>query len=136
MGFRPEPKQYRLTFDGTELDGLEVVMGSVSVREFNEMIRLSMANGISEEAIAANDRVLELFAQHIVSWNLEDAKGKPVKTDLETVLGTDRSIIGQVVTGWQVALVTVPNPSKGDSPNGEISPSDLEALAASSSPGS
>lgn len=135
MGFRPEPKQYKLTFsDIPELDGLEVVMGSVSVGEFNELMRLALPKAVSEETLEANDKTLELFASKIVSWNLDGANGKPLKPTVENIRAQERSLIGSIITGWQVALVTVPKRSETPSGDGEISPEDLEALAASSSP--
>lgn len=136
-GFRPEPKRYHLTFPDTDLDGLEVTMKSLSVKAYGEMLRAAVIRGLNDEALNANDEVLALFAARLESWNLLDPEtGEPVGTDLDSVLAADRAIVGQVVTGWQVALVTVPKTSKSGSPNGEISPSDLEALAASSGPSS
>ena len=41
MGFRPEPTVYKLTFDGTALDGLTVRASACSVAEYTEMIRIS-----------------------------------------------------------------------------------------------
>lgn len=119
MGFRPEPKQYRLKFiDDEHLAGLEVVMGSVSVGEYNKMMRFGMVLGLNEEAIQANDWIIELFVSRLVSWNLEDEEGKPVPANEEGVLGQERWIIAKVLTAWQMSLVQISDPLVPPSQNG------------------
>lgn len=138
MGFRPEPKQYRLTFtDDPELAGLEVTVGSVSVGEYNQMLRQSLVDGLTAETLDANDELLKLFASRLVSWNLEDQQGAAVPATLDGVLSQDRGLIAKVITAWQVALITVPKTSKTGSPDGQTTggPEDL-GLAEASSPGS
>jgi hypothetical protein len=139
MGFRPEPTIYNLKFKDTPLDGLEVRASCCSVAEYNEMLKAAVASGgtISAETLEENDRMLQLFCNHLVSWNLEDLAGQPVPTNRAGIDSQERPLVAQLITAWQVALVNIPNPSKPDSPNGAISEELSLGLGnASESPGS
>lgn len=144
MGFRPEPTVYKLTFDGTALDGLTVRASACSVAEYTEMIRISTTQQApidtsqlktpediqrvseeiqrrSDEVVRNNDRLLELFANHLVSWDLEDLAGREVPPTREGIDASERPLINQLIQAWQVALVSIPNPSSNDSSSGKIS---------------
>ena len=144
MGFRPEPTVYKLTFDGTALDGLTVRASACSVSEYTEMIRISTTQQApvdtskintpedirkvseeiqrrADELVKNNDRMLELFANHLVSWDLEDMAGQPVPATRAGIDASERPLINQLIQAWQVALVSIPNPSSNDSSSGKIS---------------
>lgn len=134
MGFRPEPRTLRLVFTDPAYAGLEVTMQSVSVGEYNDMLRLAVTDGLTKETVAANERMVDLFASRIVAWNLEDASGQPVPATPEAVRGYERSVIGDIITAWQLALIQVPPPLPSASPSGATSPEaslPMEALSAS-----
>lgn len=138
MGFRPEPTIYNLAFEGTSLDGLHVRASCCSVAEYNEMLKAVVVGGgqIDEHTLESNNRVLELFINHLVSWDLEDLAGQPVPTNRDGVYGQERPIIAQLITAWQIAMVSLPNPLRNDSPNGETSEElSLGLGSASESPG-
>jgi hypothetical protein len=122
-GFRPEPKQYRLKFiDDEDLAGLEVVMGSVTVGEYNEMLKLALSDAMDADSLDAGDKLLDMFAGRIVSWNLEDFKtGKKTPTTPAGVRSVERSIITRVIAAWQIAIVGVSSPLNGSSSSGETS---------------
>lgn len=141
MGYKVKPKQYKLKFRDAEFEGLEVIMGSMTVGEWDRMIAPASAD--PAERATANDENLALFADRIISWNLEDAKGKPVPVTLKAVKEQDRPFMTALVTAWQLAIVGVDPTSPQESPDGEektpVSMEDLEAMAAmeqASSPGS
>lgn len=130
MGFRPEPTIYNLSFQGTTLDGLNVRMSCCTLGEYNEMLRAAFAGGepdnegnvkFTPELLKANDRVLELFLNHLVSWDLEDMAGRTVPISQEGIDSQERTIIAQLVNAWQSAMVNVPNPSKAASNGGATS---------------
>lgn len=130
MGFRPEPTIYNLNFQGTSLDGLHVRMSCASLSEYNEMMHAAFSGGepdedgnvkLNKEMIEANDRVLELFANHLVSWDLEDLVGQPVPTSRSGMDSQERVIISQLLLSWQIAMVNIPNLSKKESSNGSQS---------------
>jgi hypothetical protein len=144
MGFRVEPTIYNLSFQGTPLDGLHVKMSCCTVREYNQMLKATVIAPIdfdeetedtaelrrvskelyerSREVYANNEQVLELFATHLVSWDLEDPiDGTPVPTTREGIDSQERPFISQLIQAWQSAMVNIPNLSKSESSNGSIS---------------
>lgn len=130
MGFRPEPTIYNLSFQGTPLDGLHVRMSCCSLGEYNEMLRAAAAGDgeadedrvkLTMDLIRNNERILELFVNHLVSWDLEDMAGQPVPTTREGIDTQERTIIAQCIMAWQFAMVNVPNLSKPGSNDGAIS---------------
>lgn len=143
MGFRPEPTIYNLSFQGTFLDGLHVRASCCTVAEYNTMLRA--ATGMppintnvsddpdelqrlaaelslrSEAMVSNNEKILELFANHLVSWDLEDMAGQPVPANRAGIDSQERTHISQIIQAWQTALVSVPNLSKTESSTGSIS---------------
>jgi hypothetical protein len=141
MGFRPEPTIYNLSFQGTALDGLHVRVSCCTLGEYSEMMRASLESLIVDinptdnldieklrelrDMVSSrykdNNRILELFANHLVSWDLEDLAGQPVPATREGMDTQERPLIAQLVSAWQTAMVSVPNRSSTSSSNGEIS---------------
>lgn len=102
MGFIPEQTIYTLEFSG-KLEGLEVKMGSLSVREYNKMIRL-MSVDVQAEAADAGEDIVKMFAESLISWNVEDKAGAIIPTTLEGVESQEQSFIFKVFTAWQRAM--------------------------------
>jgi hypothetical protein len=130
MGFRPEPTIYNIGFEGTALDGLKVRMSCCTLGEYNEMQRAVFAGGepdeegnvrLTPELLQANDRIVELFLNHLVSWNLEDIAGRPVPTTREGLDLQERTMVGQLISAWQTAMVEIPKPPSSPSNNGATS---------------
>jgi hypothetical protein len=108
MGFTPEEKQYKIDFEeGHALHGLHIVMGSLTLGEYNSMMKRGLVKGANEETLKANDEMIDLFVSKIVSWDLEDAKGNPVPTTREGVDSQDRNYIGQMINAWQMAMLGI-----------------------------
>lgn len=161
MGFEPQETQYRLTFEDPDLVGLEVLAGSLTVGEYTAMQRMGMLRPLgntegldrdallemiaerAEEAMQANEKILELFASRLVSWNITKG-GEPVPATLEGIQGQDSRFISRIIAAWQRALIQGPPPLKEPSPNGangSLSPEMAAGLLAASkvppsSPGS
>lgn len=115
MGYRRTPKVYNIKFaDDSAYPGLEAQLRSLSTAQF------LAAEGRTE----ANMReMVELFADRLISWNLEDDKtGQPVPTTLEAVLAEDWVMIDDIFTEWLSAIRGVPAPLETNSPAGETSP--------------
>lgn len=140
MGFRPEPTIYNIDFgEDSPLHGLHVRASACTVDEYNKMLRMSVIEGgVSVELIEGNDWTLQLFANHLVSWDLEDyITGEPVNTTLEAILSQERGLIAQIIAAWQVAIVSVPKLSRSNSNDGAIlAESSLHLGDVSESPGS
>ena len=121
MGFTPEPTTIKLNFKDTELDGLEVVTKSCSVKEFNQFIRLSMTDITrGENPAASNEEIEKLFASKLVSWNLEIPAGRPVPTTLAGIRSLETNIFSRILLAWQRGLTTVPTRSQPPSKNGAL----------------
>jgi hypothetical protein len=136
MGFRPQPTIYNLTFDGTALDGLHVRMSCCTIKENAAMLRASVRSGdnagVTAEDLDDNDLILNLFSDHLVSWDLEDLAGQPIPTSRDGVDSQERTIIAQLINAWQIAMVNVPNPSKTESNSGGTSEEESLGLGTSS----
>lgn len=133
MGFYPEPVQYEINFpEDDSLHGLEVRMASLSVREYNEMMRRAAIQGITEETVKANEEMVDLFVAKLVAWNLEDRDGKAVPRTKKAVDALDRNLVGKLVLAWQMALVGIAAPLESASNNGQLSREQSLGLASSS----
>lgn len=132
MGFRPDTVVYNLKFDGENdpLHGLEIRMGSVTVREYNEMMREGMKRGV--EGLEASDALLEKFVDRLIKWNWEDKNGEVLPMTVESLLGLDRHYVGKVVQAWQMALAGVSEDLGKDSTSGDKSLEEQLGLANSS----
>jgi hypothetical protein len=132
MGFRPEPTIYKLSFSGTALDGLTVRASCCSMREYNEMILDAV--GTSDGSVAdKNARLVQIFSKHLVEWDLEDPRtGETVPTTVEGIESQESAMMNQIISAWQIALVSVPPNLKVPSSDGGTSPEQSLDLAAAS----
>jgi hypothetical protein len=105
MGYRKQPKQYRLTFEDPGYAGLEIVMGSLTVGEYTDMLAATQADGADQAGLMA-----KMMAGKLISWNLEDEFGNPVEASYEGVEGQELDFIQQIVVAWMTAIASVPPP--------------------------
>ena len=124
MGFRPEPTTFNLTFDGTPLEGLQIKATCCTVAEYRRIQQIAASSGgtITEQDIKDNDWVLELFAENLREWNLDDPRtGQPVSADIEGLNSQEHRFVVMMITAWQTALVSVPTTSSTESDSGASS---------------
>lgn len=105
-GFKRKRKTYKLDFEGTEYDGLEVRVTGLTTGEYLELVSLS---GPTEEGDREVEGMIRMFQKHLVSWNLEDEKGKPLDTTYETVADNDFTMNTTIINRWTEALSGVPD---------------------------
>lgn len=123
MGFRPEITIYRLKFEGTTLDGLEVEMESLSVDEFSKIQELAAEaqSNIDNPKVGgtgSTDKMLLSFSENLVRWNMEDKHG-PVPANRQGV-GTQKfDMILKIIEAWMSAIAGVDNPLNESSENGD-----------------
>lgn len=124
MGFRRPVKLHKLAFDAADgdLDGLEVVMGSLTVGQLMDMTRAADHADRSAEDM---EKFFTDFAAALISWNLEDdtldADGvslQPVPATLEGVRSCDLGFIVAVAKAWMEAVAGVPGPLPAPSSGG------------------
>lgn len=128
MGFKPPRTVYRLDFEGTELEGLEVRMRGGKLGAAFDGIQLV---GITEDNATAADVKLamaqyEELAAHLISWNYEDDNDQPVKPDLDGLKGMEIRHVNMIAAAWQRAQVDVPGPLPSASPS--TPPTDLPQI--------
>lgn len=108
MGFNYK-RTYVLDFSGTELEEAEIKMRSTSVGKVLDF--QTNAKSVEEEAA--------VLAEHIIEWNLEDDKGKPLAVTVESLLSLEPVFYKEIGKQWINAVrgVSVPlgrNSNSGD----------------------
>lgn len=117
MAFKRKRKVYRLDFEGTEYDGLEVKVRGLTTGEYLELISLSApgTEGDSKET----DGMLRLFASHLISWNLVDEdNNEPIPSTFDGIKTNDLTMNMFIVNAWTSAMVEVPASTEKKSPTG------------------
>lgn len=105
-GYKRKRKTYKLDFEGTEWDGLEVRVKGLTTGEYLQLVQLSGAS--NEEGDAETEGMLKMFASHLISWNLEDDAGDPIGTSFEDIKENDFTMNMAIVSAWTDALASVP----------------------------
>lgn len=106
MGYEVEDTTYTLEFD--DRPGAEIICRAGSMESHLEALSLDWvlhprAFGqrfhTDEEAKAELARLYSIFADHIVSWNLE-RKGQPVPITADGLMALDREFSKAATTAW------------------------------------
>lgn len=118
MGFLKVPTIYTLTFEGTDYDGLIVRMKGLSVGRIRRLMR---ATGEGETEDQAVGEILELLAEGLVSWNLEDENG-PVPPTAAGLEDQDFAFILTLSNDWLDQVTGVDEKLGKDSGSGETFP--------------
>ncbi|MEU4804308.1 hypothetical protein [Actinosynnema sp. NPDC023587] len=80
-------------------------------------------------------RKVELCAEHVVTWNLEDGDGQPLPRTGDALRGFDGGAIIELLDAW-ADNARVPNPSKAENPASKQAREPIDPLAVTSAPGS
>lgn len=127
MGFTPKKTVYRLDFEGTDLDGLEMRMRGGNLGQafgFSGLVGVNESNATAADVRLMMSQYQEL-ADHIIEWNYEDEDGNPVPADLEGLKTLELRYVKMIAEAWQRAQVDVPGPLPSGSPSG---PPDLPEI--------
>lgn len=116
MGYKRNPKIYHLTWADGEYAGLEV-----NIRSLNMGQLLEAKSGKGADGKDGLEGTVELLADRIVDWNLEDEDGNPVPATLEAMKGEDDDFVLGIINRWMEAVSGVPAPLDETSNSGEIS---------------
>lgn len=117
MGYKRNPKIYHLKWEDGDYEGLEVRIRSMSM---GQLISARTGKGYNgKEDIEGS---VELLADRIVDWNLEDEDGQPVPATLEAIQEEDDDLILAVISRWMEAVSGVPAPLDETSNSGVTSP--------------
>lgn len=116
MGYKRNPKVYRLKFADGDYEGLEVAVRSISMGQL-----IKFRTGGDDEKDATEEMV-ELLAERIVEWNLEDETGTPIPPTLDAMKAEDSDFIMAIINQWTDAVAGVKAPLDETSNSGVTSP--------------
>lgn len=136
MGFKAPRTIYRLDFEGTDLEGLDMRMRGGKLGDAFDVVQLV---GVTEGTATAADVKLALsqyedLADHIIEWNLTDDADQPIAPDLDGLKTLETRHVNMIAAAWQRAQVDVPAPlerGSKSSPEPDLSSIRMETLPAS-----
>lgn len=132
MGFVPPTTGVKLEFEGTQYEGLEVTMDSVSTGTVLDIMELFESAKSGD--VKAFRVLLDGFSAALESWNIEDRKtGEPVPATLDGLRTLDFTLAMAIIGGWVGTVTSAPPPLPGGSPSGGISREEQTTLAGLSS---
>lgn len=117
MSFQRKRKVYKLDFSGTEYDGLEVRVRGLTTGEYLDLVTLT---GSAGESNNETEKLLQLMATHLVSWNLQE-EDEYVPTTFEGVKSNDLAMNMRIIDAWTDAMVRVPGSTEKKSLAGDPS---------------
>lgn len=119
MGYKVNSNLYKLKFEGTDYDGLEIVVRGLSVGSLLELE--SMSKGDSGKSLKGVRRMAEILTARIKEWNLEDDNGY-VPISLEAVLDLEIDLLTAIVSAWSESQASVDENLGKGSDSGRTSP--------------
>ena len=114
--YKHPAKDFLLRFE--DLPGLEVHMRSVSVGKLMDMAGLADEFKGGDADPAKVSELFTMFADRLVSWNLDGDDDKPVPADLAGVRSLDVDLFMAIFEGWFESIVSAPPPLQKPSANG------------------
>lgn len=115
MGFQRKRKIYKLDFEGTEWDGLVVKVRGLTTGEYLDFVSLTAT---AEEDENQTGGMIEMLAEHLVSWNLEE-NDEPVPCDFEGMKSNELPMNMAIVRAWTEAMSQVPEDTEKKSVSGD-----------------
>jgi len=127
MGYRKVPTIHTLEFSGT-YDGLVVRLKGTKFGKVRRMISLLEEDDKNDIVL---DEILDLLAENLVSWNLEEEDGSPVPATKDALNDLEFPMVTEIVNRWLEGM-TGPSEElgKGSSSGGQFpgAPVLMEAL--------
>lgn len=114
-GYKRKRKTYKLDFSGTEWDGLEVRVKGLTTGEYLQLVQLSAS---PKEGDSETEGLLQMFASHLLAWNLEDDDGDPIGTSFDEIKENDFTMNMAIIGAWTDALASVPEKLEKKSSHG------------------
>lgn len=122
MGYVRKKKVFNLSWgEGTELEGLHVRVRSIPLGQFMELAALAELKNMKTQGFTPDmkekvDGLFEVFADALVSWDLEDEPAiegdppVPVPATLGGVMAQDFDFILEIILAWMDAVGSVGDP--------------------------
>ena len=128
MGYRKIPTIYTLD-DIKGEEGLIVRMKAIKVGALRKVMKATSNRGDSSDE--SMEEVIALMAKSLVSWNLEDEKGKPVPANAKGIDDQELELLLAIMEAWMDAMIGVDEDLGKGSTSGASSPAPpltMEAL--------
>lgn len=123
MGYKRK-KTFRLTWaDGSDMDGFEIFVKSMSTERFldlDEQRHRTYETPAQERE--ETRKVFREFAEVLVSWNLEDDDDTPIPCTYESFMAQDPAFVKSIMDAYGEHVAGVAPPLPQPSPGGEPSP--------------
>lgn len=116
MGYKPKKKIYTLAFEDPGFEGLEVKIRGLNT---GQVMDIDAARGDGGDGAIVT--MLQLMAEQLVEWNVEDDDNQPVPTTFEGVRSLDIDFNWAIIDAWQNAAAGVNTPLDSDSTSTELS---------------
>lgn len=110
---RVKRRQYKLIFQDEDMAGIEITVRSLTTGQLIEL-QEAQQSGIHE-------KFTNMFADQLVSWNIEDEDGTPIPATLEGVRSMDIAFNNKVIDVWTDAVFGVKAPLRPTSADGQPS---------------
>lgn len=111
-------KRYRLQFKDDEFEGLEVVAKPLPIGQHLELLGLLEDKPNPSGAVEWVGKIHSIFADALVSWNLETEAGKPIPANLEGLSAQDYEFSLEIIRAYMSAITGVSAPLEQQSPDG------------------
>jgi hypothetical protein len=112
----------KLKFEDPEMDGLEVSVRRLSVKDAIDVTKLVRKIAENKDDGEALEALAYVLSRTLISWNVEDEDGKPIPTTLEGVKSIDPELIREISDATRNAQTGVSRPLSQPSSDGEPSP--------------
>lgn len=122
MGYKVKPKGYRLHFEDPDMEGLVIVARGLKTGpylEFQAARETRAAGGAAAQN--ATKLMLEMFANAIIEWNLDDDDDQPLPTTLDGLKTLDLDFAMEVINAWIASINGVSAPLPQTSTGGSTS---------------
>lgn len=108
MGYKVTKTVFKLVFDGGQHEGLEVRATAPPLGFLKSTMAMAKFAGKRAEELAPEelDEVLGLFsgfADHLVSWNLENDDDSPVPATLDGLQAQELPFVFELISAWMDA---------------------------------
>lgn len=128
MGYRKVPTIYELVFEDGDLQGLVVRMKSIKLGRVRRLVQVT--EGADDDQVLDNglEEMLGLFADGLVSWNLEEEDGTPVPATLEGIEDQEAGLVLTILRRWLNAMTGVSHDLGKDSTSGSPFPVEFPTM--------
>jgi hypothetical protein len=131
-GYTVQRSVYKLTFEDPSLEGLEVRVRAMTIREMMDVTDefagdLSFMGRLTPGMKDNPDKLMEWFARYLVSWNLEEEpeseedEPTPIPATLDGVKSLELPFFLRILLAWLPATAGVQPDLKEGSASGESS---------------